>query len=219
MSYDPETYATGKDRARVIRRYAHELAGLCRMYVPYLEGKQRRTANHLDTLLHDDPNVWIRRKGVVSTPSQLNHLLQHAQGLQNRDELPEVTTRIRNLVYRINKETVLTRKDPGWAILRMDMADIEPYLQEIRASGQQISASVWGPHISVIRGETEYDPTLWKKYEGTTFNVEIVGELRRNNAGYYWLDVRAPELEAVRTELGLPPRPSPPFHLTIGKLS
>jgi len=221
LVYDPVARATGKDRARIIRRHAHELAGYCRIYVPYLEGKSRRCANDLDQLLLNDPNYWIRRKGQVSAANKLNRLYQHAQTLCTKTELPAVSTLINDLVSKVEDQLVLTKKKPGWAILKLDHSSVEPYLQEIRGNGTRISCSVWGAHVSVMRGEHPQDKAALRQIrartEGKSFKIETRGEIRRNRQGYYWLDVRAPALEALRVELGLPPRPSPPFHLTIGK--
>jgi hypothetical protein len=223
LDYNPITLATGKDRARIIRRHSHKLAGYCRMYVPYLQGKARKCGNDLDRLLANDPVYWVRRKGEVSDASKLNKLYQHAQGLQSNTEIPEVSMLISKLVYNIDQQLIVTSRKPGWAILRAESQSVGPYLQELRASGTKISSSAWGAHISVIRGElgsAAKHPAckeLLQKTQGSTYTVEVDGKVRKNLAGYYWLNVKAPELEALRVNLGLSARPKTPFHLTIGK--
>jgi hypothetical protein len=218
LVYDPVVRATGKDRARVIRRHAHVLAVCVRAYVPYLEGRERRIANQFDKLLHDDPNYWVRRKGSnVCTAKHLNQLLDHARDLRLRREHPEFSLILVNTLNQIEDELILTRQDPGWAILKIDLSVLTPYLDEIRADGTAVSCSAWGPHCTVMRGEGPTNHALWGKYEGQEFQITTSDELRSNKAGYYWLNAQSRALENVRTELGLPPRPRPPFHLTIGK--
>ena len=218
LVYDPAARAKGKDRARIIRRHAHELASLARTYVPHLDGKSRKCANVLDHLLADDPHYWLRRKGQVSTAGKLNQLLQHARGLLGRTEYPEIQQELAAKLQLVDNQLVLTRKDPGWVILQVGLDSVEPYLDQIRADGTKIGCSVWGPHISVIRGEVQgFKTSHLYANNGRTVTIEVGSEIKQNRKGYYWLNAQSVELEKLRTDLGLPPRPRPPFHLTIGK--
>lgn len=219
LELDPVVLATGKDRSRIIRRHSQMMAICVRAYVPHLDGHMRRRANQLDKLLHNDPNYWIRRKGQVSAPGQLENLLAHARTiLDTQEEYPEVLRLLRRAVFKVDEDMVQTRRELGWAILRVAPKHIRPFLDEIRADGTKISQSAWGPHISVIRGELRRWTTSQKsELNGKEFQVKLAENLRSNRRGYYWLDVESRELETLRTELGLPPRPSTPFHLTIGK--
>lgn len=219
LELDPKVLATGKDRTRIIRRHSQMIATCVRPYVPHLQGHDRRRANQFDQLLLDDPNYWIRRKGAVSEAYQLENLLKHARSiLQSQEEYPEIKKLLQNTVKQLDEDLVLTRQDRGWAILRVETKHVLPHLQSIRADGTHVSLSAWGPHISVIRGELR----RWKNSQkfnlhGKEFTVELGDTLRQNRKGCYWLDCQSRELEDVRVQLGLPPRPSPPFHLTIGK--
>ena len=219
ITLDPVVLAEGKDRARVIRRHAQVLAACCRPYLPHLEGKNRRLANKLDDLLSRDPSYWIRRQGQnISTAQNLDKLLAHAHVCREIEKYPAIKTALLSTLQTIDASMVLTKQDPGWAIMKVDRDHIRPYLEEIRASGTQISCSAWGAHISVIRGELQ-QWGLKQKHEinAMSFQVTVKTTIRQNRRGYYWLDVQSKDLEELRLHLGLPPRPRPPFHLTIGK--
>lgn len=221
LDFDPVILATGKDRSRIIRRHSQMIASLVRPFVPHLQGSVRRRANQLDKLLYDDPNYWIRRKDAVSTTDQLENLFGHAKDilqLEVSQQYPELLKLLRKTINKVQEDFVLTRQRPGWAILRIDKKYLIPHLDNIRSDGTQISCSAWGPHISVVRGETSHWKTRQKQaYNGKTYSVTLSDKLRSNRKGYYWVDCQSKELEKLRMQLGLPPRPSPPFHLTIGK--
>ena len=219
LELDPKVVATGKDRTRIIRRHSQTIAALVRPYRSHLQGPQRRRANQLDELLFNDPNYWIRRKGAVSEARKLENLLDHARHIiRECKEYPDFKKMLATTLHQLDEDLILTRKNEGWAILRVDLTHILPYLQKIRKEGKKISASAWGPHISVIRGEVRRWTTT-KRYclDGKKYTVEVASEIRKNRSGYYWLDCKSKELENLRIRLDLPPRPSPPFHLTIGK--
>lgn len=219
LELDPKVIAVGKDRARIIRRHSQNIASLVRPYRPHLQGHQRRRANQLDELIFNDPNYWIRRKGAASEAHRLEHLLDHARHIvQECEEYPDFRKMLAATLRQLDEDLILTRKDKGWAILRVDLSFVLPYLQQIRKQGKKISASAWGPHISVVRGEVR-KWTLTKRHglDGQRYTVEVDSQIRNNRNGYYWLDCKSRELENLRVQLGLPPRPSPPFHLTIGK--
>lgn len=74
---------------------------------------------------------------------------------------------------------------------------------------------LWSSHITVIRGETPKRAEFWKKYEGKIIEFSYSIPICMSDK-YCWLKVVAPELEAIRMELGLSRQPRVPFHLTIG---
>jgi len=219
LKLDPQVLATGKTRIRIIRRHSQQLAICARAYVPHLENSTRRKANQLDQLLVDDPNYWIRRKGKISEAHKLESLLEHAREIaQTQNNYPEIKKILQDTIKQIDSSLVLTRQDKGWAILNVSKSTILPYLKSIRNTGVRINTSVWGPHISVIRGElSHWEASQMHMLDGMKFEVEIGDTIRKNRSGYHWLTVKSRRLENLRSELDLPPRPSPPFHLTIGK--
>jgi hypothetical protein len=218
ISYDPVTQATGKARAAAIRREAHELANLCRVYRPLLRGPQARISNQLDELLCNDPHYWTRQGSNCCTANQLDKLLSHAQHLQWDQAYPQFTKAIASKLKVIDQKLILTREELGWLIIRVSRKSIEPFLQEIRADGTRIQCSVWGPHISVVRGENKAAfHRNWEALKGQRFTLEVSEQIR-SGRGYKWLSINATAgLSKVRTDLGLNPNPRTPFHLTLGK--
>lgn len=95
--------------------------------------------------------------------------------------------------------------------------------------GLKLTKSVWGSHVSVVRGEKPEASCLkhWKKYENRKIYFEYNPEYINSNGRHWWVRIKSPELEDLRLELGLKPEPksySPaqkiwlpaPFHLTLG---
>lgn len=93
--------------------------------------------------------------------------------------------------------------------------------------GVKTIKSVWGSHISVIRGERPKDISLWQKYENKKIFFEYDPQYINTNKKHWWIRITSPELEEVRLELGLTPQPMflhrqtgeqrvNPFHLTLG---
>jgi hypothetical protein len=76
---------------------------------------------------------------------------------------------------------------------------------------------LWGAHVSVVRGEEPPDKAGWKRWAGREVGFEYAPEPCETD-GYLWVPVRSPVLLDVRGELGLPPEPTPGFHLTFGNL-
>lgn len=82
--------------------------------------------------------------------------------------------------------------------------------------GVKVATSVWGPHVSLVRGEEPFRKELWGKYDGQRINFRysrVVG----TNGCHYWLPVYSKEFEDIRLELGLPRKTRAPFHFTIGR--
>jgi len=219
LVYDPVALATGRDRTRIIRRHIQELHVLTRAYTPYLKGRLRRTANKYDRFLQEDPFYWIRNHPVAPAGQieAFYHFAKSVSELQDVPVLHDFTKLLRRTVKRVEDDLVLTRKNQNWAILRVDYENVRTFFKQIRADGTKISASVWGPHVSVIRGERRPDRKNWYVGDGQEFTVEVEETISCNRRGYFWLHAKSLLLEEVRTLMGLPPRPSPPFHLTIGK--
>lgn len=105
-----------------------------------------------------------------------------------------------------------------WAKLDVPQSIIRYYQYWVkRELGIRLNTPMWKSHVSVIRGEvpTTFKSALWKKYQGKEIEFTYSPNLRMSET-YVWLPVESPELEAIRVELGLRPKPKVPFHLTIG---
>lgn len=219
LVYDPIARATGRDRTRIIRRNIQTLHTFTRAYTPYLQSNLLKAATKYDRIVHDDPHYWIRQKEPIADRRNISGFYKFATELSMHAELrvhPDITRLLKATVKTIEDDLIISRMDPGWAILRVDNESVRPWLEEIRSKGNHVSYSIWRPHISIIRGE---NGSSWNVEAGKNFTVEVKEEIRRNRRGYYWLDVNSTELEELRINMGLSPKPSPPFHLTIGKAS
>ena len=123
---------------------------------------------------------------------------------------------LKQVVAEVDSKLILNNNNQGWAILVVQSPQIKNKLKSLRSQGIHISGSLWGPHVSVVRGERVNN--AWKRYENHVFEIEVnLDETKQNKQGYYWYGCQSRQLEIIRLELGLPPRPSIPFHLTIGK--
>jgi hypothetical protein len=114
------------------------------------------------------------------------------------------------------------RRDGGstlwWLIIDCD-PELGRYLRHQYLLGHRrtrsLQAPLWGPHISVIRGETPPRMEAWKRGDGGA--VEFVYDPRpQQTDGYVWYPVRCEAMLDLRVALGLPREPEPALHLTIG---
>lgn len=118
----------------------------------------------------------------------------------------------------------LQRRDGGttrwWLIIDSD-PDLARYLRHLfmlqTYRTQKAQAPLWGPHISVIRGEEPPLPAAWGRLEGQEVEYEYEPIVRETD-GYLWVPIRCEAALDHRNELGLPREPTPPLHLTIGNL-
>lgn len=84
-----------------------------------------------------------------------------------------------------------------------------------RELGIKLNTPLWKSHITIIRGETPRNQSLWRKHNGRRFEFSYDPQVRVSET-YAWLSVESKELENVRVELGLRPQPRVNFHLTLG---
>jgi hypothetical protein len=112
-------------------------------------------------------------------------------------------------------------KDKGnrkwWLLLKCDPEIINFYhWLAIRNGWEIVKGSRWGPHISVVTGEKPKDMQLWQTLPGKlcNFKYSINHRIERQ---FIWIDVQSDDLEKVRMDLGLKPKPFFSFHLTIGR--
>jgi hypothetical protein len=122
------------------------------------------------------------------------------------------------------RDGTTTRRDGGttewWLILDCD-PELGRLLRHLFAVGvyrtRKAQPPLWGPHVSVVRGEEPADKSHWKKHAGREVAVEYAPTIHLTD-DYLWVPVRCEVLLDIREELGLPREPDPPLHLTIGNL-
>ncbi|MNJ90129.1 hypothetical protein D3C87_77230 [compost metagenome] len=108
-----------------------------------------------------------------------------------------------------------------WAIVKCEKSIIDYYKYwAVKNQKIKISAPLFGPHISIIRGEEPNDEYkhLWKFCHGEEVEFTYYPDFD-NNGEYWWLNIDCPRLTEIRKVLGLPEMPNYNFHLTIGKLT
>lgn len=75
---------------------------------------------------------------------------------------------------------------------------------------------LWGPHISVVKGDEPNNKILWNELEGMEVGFYYSNIIRMDNDKHAWLDVFSPELGQLRCQLGLSDRKN--YHITIGRV-
>ncbi len=107
---------------------------------------------------------------------------------------------------------------PHWALVLVDKGITDYYAWLLKRWGMPVQkGSVYGPHISMIKGETPTIFTAWGKDFGVIdFHYSHV--CRWDNGKHVWVDVWCPKLHDIRRELGLPSKSTNSFHMTIGRL-
>jgi len=83
----------------------------------------------------------------------------------------------------------------------------------------KLQPPAWKEHITIIRNEEppEANKGLWEKYTGK--RIEFAYSSHPETDGLFvWLRVECSLFETLREELGLPPKPTIPVHMTIGNL-
>jgi hypothetical protein len=125
------------------------------------------------------------------------------------------------LIYDPHGRNAKTRSkvsDPWWLLLMCDNEIIRYANWWLKKRGVYIyGTSLYGSHISVIKGEKPPNKEAWKKYHGKKITFQYSNAIN-DNGKHWWYFVKCPELTSIRTELGLPAKP-PYFryHLTVGK--
>jgi len=117
-----------------------------------------------------------------------------------------------------NVSTANKVSDPWWLLLMCDneiirYADWWLKKQWVYTYGY----SLYGSHISVVKGEKPVNKAAWKKYHGKKIKFQYSNAIN-DNGKHWWHFVKCDELGKIRTELGLPEKP--PFfryHITVGR--
>jgi hypothetical protein len=95
-----------------------------------------------------------------------------------------------------------------------DLARLYAWLL-LRERGVKLHRPAWGPHVSVVRKEQRPAGSPWGLRNGDAVEVGYEPVVMTNGVRY-WLPARFELGCEIRYELGLPPDPPVPFHLTFG---
>jgi len=111
------------------------------------------------------------------------------------------------------------RFDPWWLILKTDEQIVKYYQYWIlKYYAAKFEKTVWGSHVSVIRGSEPKHKNLWKKYQGKKIEFSYDNNIYQANPKFLCINAYSEELQHIREELGLSPIPPYGFHITIGRL-
>jgi hypothetical protein len=110
---------------------------------------------------------------------------------------------------------------PWWVILQCDK-EIVRYYQHIfyKLYWKKLQTPVWQSHLSIVRGEEPQLKNNWGKWHGKYIEYEYIYDGHfENNGIYFWLKARSLQLNTIREELGIDPKPTMDFHISIGSLN
>lgn len=82
---------------------------------------------------------------------------------------------------------------------------------------RNLNIPIWGSHITVIRDSDHFDTLTLEHLYQKEIEFFYCPDDINTNGSYWWVNVDSPEIESIRSGLGLNPIPEYDFHLTIGK--
>ena len=107
---------------------------------------------------------------------------------------------------------------PWWMILKTDEGIIEYYQHWLKKHYDVgFERTVWGSHISVVRGQEPPNKAAWAKYKNEKIQFTYSNRVYRAH-WFFCIDAYSPRLEEIRVELGLKPQPKHGLHLTVGRM-
>lgn len=105
-----------------------------------------------------------------------------------------------------------------WLILACD-PELGRYLRQLYLLGHRrtrtLSDPLWGPHVSIVQGETPRHAQHWKDREGAAMPFTLLWP-PQELGDYVFFPVACEAALDYRERLGLPREPRHPLHLTIG---
>lgn len=111
------------------------------------------------------------------------------------------------------------KKDPWWMIVKTDEGIVQYYQNWIKQHYDVgFEKTVWGSHISAVRGQEPPNKKDWGKYKNEEIPFTYTNKIYRAH-WFYCVDAYSERLEQIREELGLPKLPKFGFHLTVGRLN
>ena len=92
------------------------------------------------------------------------------------------------------------KQDQWWAILKTDESIVDYYQHLIRQHYDvKFEKTVWGSHISVVRGQKPRDCLLWNKYKGEKIPFTYSNMVYRKH-WFFCVDAQSERLEEIRRE-------------------
>lgn len=122
------------------------------------------------------------------------------------------------LVYEADVMKLPNAQNENWVILQCCNDLVAYYQYWLTKKGVAITKSSWKSHLSVIRGE-QMDKKIYDNWarKNSLINFEYDDTLK-TNMEFIWVDCFVPELNKLRSELGLYQKKNDRFHLTVAKL-
>ncbi len=110
------------------------------------------------------------------------------------------------------------KQAPYWVILKTDEELVRYYQNWIKQHFDVgFEKTVWGSHISAIRGEEPTNKEFWGKYKNEKIDFTYTNNIYRKH-WFFCVEAYSQRLEDIREELGLSRLPKTGFHITIGRL-
>lgn len=104
-----------------------------------------------------------------------------------------------------------------WLLLICDNDIIGYYNYWLKKQGIYLQdKSLYGSHVSIVKGEEPPDKPFWKKYHKQEIEFQYSDKIL-NNHSHYWVWAKSPMFSKIRVELGLTPVADMKFHLTVGR--
>jgi len=123
-----------------------------------------------------------------------------------------------NGILRYSPKKLGEYASPNWWLILVCDDEIGRYYRHLYHLStyriDQLQRSHWKSHISVVRNEKPLNENEWEKHAHETIEFQYNPEIETNGK-YFWLSVVCPQLEEIRSKLGLG-NPMIPLHLTIG---
>jgi hypothetical protein len=102
-----------------------------------------------------------------------------------------------------------------WLMAKASRSIADYYIHRVRKElGVHGNLPLWSAHVTVTRGEAPKFSRFWKKYAGKEVVIRYSENIQVTDK-YAWATVESEDLEDIRVELGLTPRPRCPYHLTL----
>lgn len=129
--------------------------------------------------------------------------------------------------YRYNPKMLGEHGGEWWLVIDCDPEITRYYrklyiahktgFQNLISKQDYIQEPFWAAHISVIKRDEPPNNKkyLWNKYQGQEVSFFYTHTITQWG-NYFASQVVCPSANKLRQELGLPPQPWNPFHLTIG---
>ena len=124
------------------------------------------------------------------------------QGAKKRSGEPWILVEVPNGIAQYYRAQVITNV-------------INPFRQE--PIPHRIHPPKWGAHITVLDGrvsQQRLNMDVWEKHQNEIVEFEYSHHVHQVWK-FFTLPVRSEQLESIRRELGLPPKP---LHITVGRI-